>query len=89
MLCNGRIVAHGDAARLLAGVESGEDFEQRFRTADFMDAPRIEDARRALADDRHRRTFVLDERVLWAGLTGLVLGATLAALHLIGPHALR
>jgi hypothetical protein len=52
-------------------------------------APRIEDARRALAHDRHRRPFVLDERVLWAGLAGLVLVATLAARYLIGPHALR
>jgi ABC-type multidrug transport system ATPase subunit len=89
VLCNGRIVARGRAADLLRGVESGEDFDHRFRISDFLGPPRLADAL-AAADRRRtqRGTFSIDENVLWIGLVALVLAAALAALLTLGPPAL-
>lgn len=87
VLCNGRIVARGAAAELLRGVETGEDFDHRFRISDFLGPPRLADALAAAGRTPRRRSFAIDEHVLWVGLAALVLVAVLAALLSLGPPA--
>lgn len=73
VLGGGRVVAHGPAARLLEGVETGAEVEQRF-------AALVGVVRDPLPVDEPR-TFSIDERVLWTGLAALILVAVLAALY--------
>lgn len=77
VLCNGRIVAGGPAAELLRGVETGEEFDRRFRISDFMGPPRLADAEAALeADGDRRRVFEVDGRVLVFAVAALALATT-------------
>lgn len=46
ILANGRIVAQGAPHDLLGGVEDFYELDQRFRAADFVGVPRIEDVQR-------------------------------------------
>lgn len=85
VLCNGRIVARGSATELLRGVETGEDFDHRFRISDFLGPPRLADALAAAGRTARPRTFSIDEHVLWVGLAALVLVAMLAAFLTLGP----
>jgi ABC-type transporter Mla maintaining outer membrane lipid asymmetry ATPase subunit MlaF len=80
VLANGRIVARGDAAELLRGVEDGTDFDRRFRVDDFLGPPRLSDL-----GEEEPRTVSIDERMLFTGLAALILIAVLAALLTLGP----
>lgn len=63
ILMNGRIVATGPPKELLAGVESGEEFERRFGHLDELGPP---DLRAAVRADREARmkTFTFDPVLL-------------------------
>lgn len=87
VLCNGRIIARGTAEELLRGVETGEDFDDRFRISDFLGPPRLADALATAQRKPERRMFSIDENVIWIGLVALVLVAVLAALLTLGPPA--
>lgn len=73
VLGGGRVVARGPAARLLEGVETGAEIEERF-------AALVGTVRDPLPVDESR-TFSIDERVLWTGLAALILIAVLTALY--------
>lgn len=83
ILCNGRIVAHGSAAELLAGVDTSEEFDHRFRLSDFMGPLRLDDARPE--SDESDRSWSVDQRVVWVGVFGLILVAFLAVLTSVAP----
>lgn len=83
VLCNGRIVATGPAAELLRGVETGEEFDRRFRISDFMGPPRMADADAALGEGGRRRLFEIDTRVLVFAVAALALATTWALILLL------
>lgn len=84
VLNNGRIVAHGSAAELLAGVDSPDEFDHRFQFMRFMGPLQPADvapppARKPL------RTVLIDQRVIFLGLIGLLLVALFVAVTTIAP----
>jgi ABC-type transporter Mla maintaining outer membrane lipid asymmetry ATPase subunit MlaF len=79
ILVNGRIVTAGDPAELLDGVDSGEEFDRRFRIMDHLGPPKP-----AMVTDRAERTFVYDPLVL---AFFLVIAALLAWILLVGDPA--
>ncbi|MBW0101174.1 ABC transporter ATP-binding protein [Pseudonocardia sp. KRD291] len=77
VLCNGRIVATGPAAELLRGVETGDEFDRRFRLSDFMGPPRLSDAEAALGTDGdRRRVFEIDTRAIVFAVAAVALVTT-------------
>jgi hypothetical protein len=83
VLCNGRIVARGPATELLAGVGTSEDFDHRFRVSDFMGPLRLEDI--GPEPDESDGAWSIDQRVVWVGVIGLVLVASLVVLTTGAP----
>lgn len=70
ILCNGRITSTGDARELLSGVETNEQFDQRFQISDFMGPPRIEDVRSD--DDERGLTLSWDPQMVRAAIVAAV-----------------
>lgn len=81
ILVNGRIVAQGDPAELLDGVDDGEEFDRRFRIMDHLGPP---EPHRVAAGSRAERTFVYDPLVL---AFFLVIAGLLAIMLLAGDPA--
>lgn len=73
ILCNGRIVAAGDPAELLNGVDDSEDFEHRFRTSDYLGPPDTELTLAELDRRRERRTIELDPQQIMIALVAIAL----------------
>lgn len=62
ILVNGRIVAEGDPATLLYGVEDGEEFDRRFRIMDYIGPPDLETLR--ATREKQSRVIVFDPLML-------------------------
>lgn len=83
ILINGRVVAEGDPAELLDGVEDGKEFDRRFRVMDYLGPPDLDSIRRA--QERHGRTIVFDPILVMHLTVAAVLLAILALTAKIAP----
>lgn len=90
ILANGRITTSGRAAELLAGIETNEQFDHRFRTSDFLGPPRMSDIESddEAASRRGRPVrFTVDPVMLTAGIVGVV-AVTLVIMTLALAHVI-
>ena len=86
ILANGRVVSTGNAAQLLEGVESNEQFDHRFQISDFVGPPRIEDIRAAQEreddEERRKRSMIVDPRMVRAAIIAVVAVAVIVMVGL-------
>lgn len=81
VLCNARIVATGDPAVLLDGVDDGVEFDRRFRIMDQLGPPDLDAALEA-ARERRSQTVELDPMGL---IYALFVLAALLLMFFVGP----
>lgn len=83
ILVNGRIAASGDPAELLYGVDSGEEFDWRYRISDYLGPPDLTTVRAVI--EKKRRTIVFDPVILAFFATIAMTLAIFLALLDLGP----
>lgn len=90
VLGHGRILQTGPASQLLDGVESNEQFGERFLAADFLGPPSLEDVEASAPeedeDDTRRRTITVDPTMVRLAAVGAVLLIIIMAYLHFGGH---
>lgn len=84
VLANGRIVTQGEPEVVLAGVEEWYEFDHRYRAADIVGPPRLEDVRRNDEKNRHVYFAVPDPQTVAI----LVLGVLAVIMSLVMAEAI-
>ncbi len=83
ILCNGRIVAVGEPAEVLDGVDDSDAFEHRFRTSDYLGRPDRELAMAEVERRRESRTLELNTRQVAIALVTIALVTSFCTLLLM------